>query len=80
MSSRDFNFQGGPAGILDSSADVSQPGRVRYEPYRSASHYEMGQTIKKDGFAVIELADQGVSRRLKVALPEYGTLEILGVE
>lgn len=70
-------FQGGTGGVFDSEANLRAPGRVRYEPYRSGSHYDMGQAIGNDGFAVVELDDRGVRRVLKVSLQEYGVLEIL---
>jgi len=77
MNSLDFNYQGGEAGAFEDIVYPQKEGPVRYEPYRSGSHFKMITAIEKEGFANIEFSDGGTLRRAKVSLSEYGVLNIL---
>jgi hypothetical protein len=78
---RGFDFEGGAAGIFLDDGFPQFPGRYRYMPYRSGSHYRMGQRIQATGSAVCTYDDGGRRVRFTVrSCGEYGLLDLSDFE
>src|SRR5262245_58114707 len=73
----EFTCGGGTAGRFDEPTFPRAPGRYKYEPYRSGSHYLLGMQLTTKGRAECEYVDEGRTVRFAViGCPEYGVLEL----
>ena len=72
-----FRFKGGAVGHFEERQYPSAPGRYRYMPYRSSSHYFMGREFATKGHALCDFDDGDRMVEFTIlSRPEYGVLEL----
>ena len=73
----EFYYNAGRVGYFEEEQYPAADGRYRYMPYRSGSHYAMGQLARKKGRAECNYELDGIKTYFAVVgIPEYGVLEL----